>query len=142
MMSPQKYQVHSLAELQVIAEEHECTLVTAGPDELLLDIDAPTTLDSWKVMHAAELALLQEKFGYPRIDSWISRNGGLHVRIRLPEAIPTSLTMALQAALGSDPKREILACWEFYALSNASLREDPIGEVEDTRSLFKPKEKE
>jgi len=141
-MSPQRYQVHSLAELQVIAEEHGCTLIIAGPDELLLDIDAAVTLEAWKAKYSTELALLQEKFGYRRFDSWPSRNGGLHVRIRLSEVIPTSLTMALQAALGSDPKREILACWEFYALSTASLHEDPIGEVEDTRSLFKPKEKE
>ena len=138
-MSPKKYQVYTLTELRVLAEERDCELIEAQPDELLLDIDAPMSLSDFRIMRADALQILQEKFGYPHFESWASRNGGLHVRILLPMRIPTGLAIALQASLGSDPRREILACWEHFALCEASLHEDPIPDIEDTRSLFKPK---
>ena len=128
------YRVRNLAQLAERAEERECTLYSANPDELTLDIDQKITLNAWMEQRKFHLELLAEKFKEAQvISSWNSRHGNLHVVIRLGKVLPKTAMIALQASLGSDPVREILATWE------ALVIDEHADEPEDTRSLFRPK---
>lgn len=134
-----KYNVHTLQDLQKFAEEHGCELFT-HPMALLLDIDKKDQTIDVDLLH-----LVHEKFGVPLVlsdeDMWTSRGGNLHVVLNWePERFPTVtdtpemdqriwpiVRFALQAILGSDPKREAIALHDFLVSG------------EDTNSLFKPK---
>jgi hypothetical protein len=158
MPTKEEYCVLTLGDLKEIADEEKCVLITAKPNELLLDLDAyqlreDETVDGlfirWRSEHSDVLKVIADKFGdtLPRdhpdlgeiidpicFEHWLSRNGRLHVRVVLRDRLILTMSeaVALQAALGSDSKREALAIWEFEALQKQDI-------YEDTRSLFKPK---
>jgi len=111
------YTNHDLPTLRSLAAEQGCELIIAKPNELLIDDDKGT-------------ALIEEKFGVEDIESWTSRRGGKHWKVRLTVDVEPEIAIVLQAALGSDPMRETLAAWERHALR-------PLGNP-DTRSLFRP----
>lgn len=115
-----KYKVNTLEELEKIAEALGCTLYKGDINELLLDIDAG------KRVNMDILPLVDEKFIITGQKSWKSRNGGIHVVIQLGQHLEPPERIALQAALGSDPKREAIATWEWFIQKT------------DTISLFKP----
>jgi len=118
------YTNHDLPTLRSLAAEQGCELIIAKPNELLIDDDKGTA------MPAGILALIEEKFGVEDIESWTSRRGGKHWKVRLTVDVEPEIAIVLQAALGSDPMRETLAAWERHALR-------PLGNP-DTRSLFRP----
>jgi hypothetical protein len=129
----QLYNVKTLAELRETAASLDCVLVEADPCTLLLDVDLVSTKEDWEQMFREPLALVREKFGAAVEETWASRGGGLHVRLSLTLPVSAEMAIALQAALGSDPRREVLACWERLVL-------DDRGEKNvDTRSLFRPR---
>jgi hypothetical protein len=137
----------TLDKLRETAEGLDCTLETAEPNELLLDLDEYLGNDSeflrWRHNFQGVLEIIGEKFGKPyepsddkHIDNgpysfehWASRSGKLHVRVVLDLHLPVVQALVLQAALGSDPKREVLALFEHRESDSK----------EDTRSLFRPK---
>lgn len=121
------YKVATLKELAATAERLGCTLQVAQQYELLLDIDN-ATFEEWMLRTEELRKLLVERFGgIDRLEHWASRNGRLHILLELGIAPGREMCIALQAALGSDPKREIIACFE------------AMNSEEDTRSLFRPK---
>lgn len=122
----QKYAAHTIEQLQLVAAEKQCDLVVAGCDQLLIDIDS----DADEVFFQGQLKILAEKFLISDIQTWRSRNGGFHHVITLPgmNFEPDEIyRIALQAALGSDRKRELIALDECTNSSSVS-------------TLFRPKE--
>ena len=131
------YKVHTLEELRKLAEEYGCTLAVASPSQLFLDLDSYTVIGDdvhasevfheWRDHNETRLALVNEKFVVEGFQHWRSRRGHLHVVIDLGMEVERYAAIALEASLGSDPRRQILAVYE------------AMTSVEDTRSLFRPK---
>jgi hypothetical protein len=121
------YAVNSLEKLQAIATAFNCELYKGAEDELLLDIDRPFREFHFDSLPAKQI--IGERFNLFMKDAWRSRNGMTHVVCKIENPLPPLARIALQAVLGSDPKREALALYEFLV------------EGTDTISLFKPKEK-
>lgn len=129
------YKIYTIAQLMETAKKFDCELVVADSETLLLDLDAlgdpsPSPCSKfimWNMVNLPAIRILKEKFGIKRVQYWASRSGHLHVLLHLATPIDTPLAIAIQALLGSDPKRESIACWE-YMMTNA-----------DSRSLFRPR---
>lgn len=107
----------------------DCVLVNAEQDQLLLDLDGEAAVKRF-------VELLPFLFPYgpiERIRCWPSRSKGMHVVIELPHCVfwPAE-KFALQAILGSDPKREMAL------MRDCVLRSQPESEQ---NVLFQPKER-
>lgn len=128
-----EYTARTQEELSTLAEERDCHLYVGSSNYLLLDIDEFVEGDHyeafahWYLKHKPTLALLNEKFGVARYTYWRSRGGHLHVSIMLNTELLALEQIAVQAALGSDPLREIIAIHEARQGCGCN-------------SLFKPKE--
>lgn len=97
--------------------------VVGGDDRtLLLDLDSP---HAW-VQYERVLRVVEEHYLVESIESWASKSGNTHVRVKLFDPVPQSTRYALQAALGSDGVREAL---HFVQLANG---------VAEPCVLFKP----
>jgi hypothetical protein len=118
------YNINTLEQLQELATERNCELYTGADVVLLLDLDTPAQVLQYETM----LPLVAEKFGAAEHLRWKSRGGGTHIVLLLGRSLAPPERIALQAALGSDPRREILAIFEFHVSGS------------DTISLFRPKE--
>jgi len=120
------YKFNTLDQLRKIAHDLNCDLYVAGERELLVDLDTSESFGHFDKF----LPLVAEKFGLSRQDSWVSRNSKLHRVVEIArDDVSRIEKIALQLALGSDPKREILALFEAHM--------QPDGP--DTNSLFKPR---
>lgn len=80
-------------------------VVQSTATTLLLDLDTPEAL----VQFDRVLPKLAENFGPIQIDEWKSKSGNTHAKITLSSEFPIAIRLALQAALGSDGIREVLA---------------------------------
>ena len=92
-------------------QAHGYDIYDPRPNELMLDFDtvyhAPTAFEH---LPAPELMkILYEQLGAVETARWASEHGGVHVVIKLDRDLQSAERIALQAALGSDPKRELLA---------------------------------
>lgn len=90
------------------------TVVHAHPNLLLLDIDDEA---SWKVMHngLSDIASLRPGLcRYSKSKCWTSAGGNRHVQIELREELPIARRLLLQAALGSDRKKELYSFLKLY----------------------------
>jgi len=122
------YKVNSLEDLKAIAEAVGCTLYKGADDELLCDFDEINFGDFVDLSGVGARSIIGERFQLQLHDGWRSRNGKTHVVYKMDRVLPPLARIALQAALGSDPRREALAVYEFLSAGT------------DTISLFKPKE--
>jgi hypothetical protein len=118
-----QYSVHTLEELEQIAAKLGCDLYKGKENELLLDLDDA----SFGYMNNVVYSLVNEHFEIVGELGWPSRSGNRHVVLTLTRPLPVPVRIGLQAALGSDPKREALALWEWQQLKT------------DTISLFRPR---
>lgn len=102
------------------AKKDGFTIIHPAPDRLLLDLDTPESQERY----AQLFPVVQGYFeGAIEENRWLSKSGiGMHVVVKLPFHIDMPSRIALQAALGSDPKREILS----------------IGYLHSPSVLFKP----
>lgn len=83
------------------------TVVNPAPDVLLLDLDSDAQEAQYNAMLPFVAAYLE---GTKERERWRSKSGKhWHVVVQLPFGIDMASRIALQAALGSDPKREILS---------------------------------
>lgn len=88
------------------AEENGCTVVYPEGTHLLLDLDSVED----KVRFKKTFDLLKAKLDAKILDKWISKGGtGRHVVIQVNRTLSHVERIALQAALGSDGKREIIS---------------------------------
>ena len=111
-------------QLEKIAEEKNCTLLVPKPNELFIDIDSLDALDEYR----KRLQVLRDNDIDHNVRMLTSKSGNKHIIITLPFEVSDELRVAFQAALGSDPKRELLACLRILA------------KVEVVTVLFRPKE--
>jgi hypothetical protein len=90
------------------AERAGHTIIRSEPDLLLLDLDVP--YDDKKPVLDDEVEEILSRYavlgGRAR---WKSRGGNTHMTIRLAKPLPALARIALQAALGSDPKKEAIS---------------------------------
>lgn len=98
---------------------------TPYPNQLTLDYDTSRySPDAHPCLPPKDLMnILEQELGAVESERWISKNGGLHVVISCDRTLSPATRVALQAALGSDPKREILA---ICTLENPSFLNRPI----------------
>lgn len=88
------------------AKEKGFDVIQAGPNQLLLDLD--THADA--VRYERLLPAFKEHLGAVEIARWNSKSGiGTHVLVQIREELPEVERILLQAALGSDGVRELLA---------------------------------
>ena len=100
-----------------------CVMVWPRASELLLDLDSAQAVQDF----VARLPLFEELFGAYRIRIWASRRKGMHVWIRSGYCLSPERRIALQAALGSDWKREMLGIKRVVSgISTPSLLFKPI----------------
>lgn len=100
--------------------------VIKGDDHtLLIDLDSEGAIEDFD---SADSQDLRDLLDASEIERWTSKSGkGLHVRLHTGIALNPLERLVAQAALGSDPKREILGILRLKQ-----------GE-EETSLLFKPK---
>lgn len=114
-MKDQSYSINEAREdyiARMRAEGFEPSL--PGPGELQIDIDSE---DQHEVFARSFDILRRECCIHHRVTLHAvetpSRSGlpSRHIRIQLPFEVDTWQRIAWQAALGSDPVRELLSCW-------------------------------
>lgn len=87
------------------------TVYRSEPHLLLLDLDDHAALERFHKL----FPWFQEKFPAAFIeDFWTSKSGNFHYIVSLGTSLPIEERLILQAALGSDPKREILAVFRLH----------------------------
>lgn len=98
---------YPIKDLKKYAEANNLRLVVPEEDELQLDIDSDADFEIFK----QHIAILQERSAYQwKFKPSRSKPQGKHITVRLPGGKFTPLKrIALQAALGSDRKRELLS---------------------------------
>lgn len=89
------------------AEERGCTIILGADDELLLDFDQ-LYVPGKKYGNADVWNIIGDYFGPFKREFWRSSSGNTHCRVKLAKPIPLTARIALEAALGSDPKRTAL----------------------------------
>jgi hypothetical protein len=78
-----------------------------APNKLLLDMDTP---DAWVTFKRSLSAFLNHHRVWTQADTWLSQHGNRHLVITLHDPIESPAERyLLQAALGSDPVRELLS---------------------------------
>ncbi len=102
-------------------------LVPGTPTTLTLDID---NLESLKRLSDMK-SMVHDMFGISEFETWPSKSGKgkQHVVVHLEKPLPVMTRIALQAILGSDPKRECLNAYSHQVLG-----------IEEPCLLFKPPE--
>lgn len=88
------------------ARERGFTILKSNARLLFVDIDHADGLDSF----AENIGLIDKMFGVKQVDYWRSKSGWphTHVVVWLEIDVGSAARIALEASLGSDPKRTIL----------------------------------
>ena len=108
-------------------------IVWPRDSELLLDLDSAQAVQDF----VARLSLFEGLFGAYRIRIWASRRKGTHAWIRAGYCFSPERRIALQAALGSDWKREMLGIRRLASgISNPSLLFKPVRSNEPLHSDY------
>lgn len=93
---------------------------------LLLDLDD----EAAKARYRQFLPRFEELFPIEKKEAWKSKSGaGMHVKLTLYQDAPVEARLAMQAALGSDPMREMLGLKRVW------------NGIEEPSLLFKPARK-
>lgn len=102
------------------------TIVKGNDNILLLDLD---TAEGQRQYRQA-LEMVDDKFDVVGVEAWTSKSGGgrTHVKLLIRHAAPAAARVALQAILGSDPKRETFGIWKL------------VNGIEEPNLLFRPKD--
>lgn len=103
-----KYRARTIEELQTIAADNNCDLFICAANQLALDLDTVGGITQMTDM----LPFVNELFGVTKEERWASQSGNVHCVIDLKDSVQPLTRILLQALLGSDPKREIIALAE------------------------------
>lgn len=80
-------------------------------NELQLDIDSQEQLDNFLHLWECFKRHIEQEYKVALThQTFTSKSGNWHIHIRLPFKVDNWQRMAWQAALGSDPMRELLGC--------------------------------
>lgn len=125
------------------AESLGCKVIIAQPNELQLDIDKPwefkdtsfeestLTRDCWRARKLIGRRIwdsFSQEIYVLSLSAWRSRNGNIHIVLKLSQEYSAFERIIFQSILGSDPRRELL---NWKRINDGS--ENPI-------ALFRPKE--
>lgn len=89
-----------------IAEAHGFIVVRGDAWTLLLDLDT----EQQRAQYEAVMPHFEQNYAVEEIESWPSKSGNRHTRLKLYTPISEpAMRYALQAALGSDPVKELLS---------------------------------
>ncbi len=117
----------SISDLTVAKDaaiEKGFTVYQPSPRQLLLDIDDAIGMAQYENL----LGLITALFGAKEVARWKSKSGGTHIVVNLTVTLSPEQRIALQAACGSDPKREILAInYQVHGVSEPSCLFRPKG---------------
>lgn len=100
-------------------------VVVATDDCLLLDIDTPAMMAQYEAI----LPILMEHHVATEAERWKSKSGNTHIRVALSGKHDWAVRYALEAVLGSDPKRGVLAVLQM------------LNGCDEASMLFRPKAK-
>jgi hypothetical protein len=113
--------------LAAIAATKNCEVVYGSEWTLQIDLDSPAAIYAFE--NQCALLFQRREPPWTRVERWTSKSGeGEHVVLHLKEPTPILERILLQAALGSDIKRELIA-WD----SVKNNRDNPL-------VLFRPKD--
>jgi len=108
-VSPPDYHTQKRIAAEDSARGRGERVVHPRPDELLIDIDSREQYERYLDL----FELLQDKLGGDVLVTYNqpsrSKPEGRHVIVKLPFFVGNATRIAFQAALGSDPKRELLS---------------------------------
>jgi len=100
------------------------TVIQSTRSTLLLDLDTPESVAQFNDV----LPLVKEFLKVKEVLSWESEHGNQHRLIYLDDDLHVLTRIALQAVLGSDPKREVFAIERIKAgITEPSLLFQPVG---------------
>ena len=80
-------------------------VIMGDNDHLLLDLDTPEQLAQYEI----QKHMANDVYGLVEVSRWNSINDHWHVLAKLKRPLEAAQRVAVQAALGSDPRREMLA---------------------------------
>jgi len=114
-----EYMVRTEANLRSLAEANGLALRLPKMNELFIDLDSKGAQEQFleryakfvEIFHVTDFTTTSSKSGYPH----------LHVIIAIDRDLTDMERVALQAALGSDPKREMLAVKNNGVAENTSV---------------------
>lgn len=95
------------AELKAAEENYE--VLRPAANELLIDIDNKEAQEQFDRVYP----IVDRYYGIVNIQSWKSKSGNKHIKVILRESVPISWKLVLQAALGSDPIKEVISLKRF-----------------------------
>ena len=90
------------------AEDAGFVIVRGNDNTLLLDLDTAQGAAQYSQMYE----MVDSKFGVLSSETWKSKSGHTHVKLLIRESLPAASRIALQAVLGSDPKRETFGVYK------------------------------
>lgn len=101
------------------------TIIKGNDNTILLDLDTK----AGQKQFLDNLEMVDDKFDAIAIEAWASKSGAgrCHVKLLIRNGANAAQRVALQAILGSDPKREIFGIWK---LANG---------IEEPNLLFRPR---
>ena len=111
------------------AQEDGCEIIRNDSHTLTFDLDGEKQLERFK----SRVGILEKKGFSPAIEIYKSRHGNYHAIVKCGESFELTepIALAIQAALGSDWKREILGVLRYL---NKQFAQNSM--------LFKPKNAE
>lgn len=83
-------------------------IIQSTPTTLLLDIDKPFINSDYRYEDTRAVGVVSQISPIVDRASWASKSGNTHVVLLIKNPLPILVRLSLQAALGSDPIREIL----------------------------------
>ena len=121
-----RYVLEKDSERIALAEKAGFEIVRGDDRTLLLDLDTPNAISQFASMRD----MVRDKVGFVEVERWPSKSGGgrTHVRISIRDPLSPIERIAVQAMLGSDPKRELLGLLKIRAGING-----------DPSVLFRPR---
>lgn len=102
------YNEQKAIDLQALAASHNCDLIVADDNTLLVDLDNADSKNTFQ----SNLPIVKQKYSVVNIERWPSKSRrGEHVMLKLSEPVDVVTRLLLQATLGSDLKRELLGLY-------------------------------
>ncbi len=102
----------STEEKERLASNVNCDVIVSQPYYVLVDLDVDKAGDS-QARFDVGLNFMQSAGLVAMVESWVSKSGkNRHYKIQLNQPLSAIERVAVQAALGSDPIRELLAVFQ------------------------------
>lgn len=126
-----QYNLEREAEAVKKATADGFTIVRGNENTLLLDLDTAQAMKQFNSTYE----MVDSKFGILHQEFWTSKSGGerRHAKLILKTSLSAAERVALQAIMGSDPKREIFAVTKLgHGIAEPSMLFKPPGAVVST----------